>query len=144
MFRLLAFLITGVFVFNMSVLSIAQELPTIPEVKAEPNSNTDLFLTLTSAATCLGGAVMGGFVGLLIGNRIDDSTSGLGDYTPSQATMYSCIIGAAAGGILMLVITSPSPQPTTPSPNVLLGKSPAYIQAYIQAHPSQNAMLAKP
>ena len=142
MFRFLAFLIICVFVFNMSVLSIAQEQPTPPEVKVPSKSNTGAVSVLTSGAACLGGAVAGGFLGFLIGSSMSEPNTGSGLLyaSPSDAAVSGCIIGATVGGILMLVASMPKPS-TTVSPNVFLGKSPAYIQAYIQAHQSKTATL---
>ncbi|MDE0323046.1 MAG: hypothetical protein OXN27_03920 [Candidatus Poribacteria bacterium] len=141
MFRLLAFLITCFFVFNMSILSIAQEQPTVPEVKAQPSSNRDILSSLKTVSACVGGAVLGGLVGGLIGNLISEPNTGLGYYnTPSETSCIFCIGGAVIGAVIMTSITSPS-KPTTPSPNVLLGKSPAYIQAYIHVHQPKTATL---
>ena len=148
MFRLLVFFTISIFVFNVLSPSYAQE-PSVQEqaqtdVKKDigPIHKSDFFST-SAIMGCLG-CIVGSYAGLRIGSSIDNTGTGVGGYFPSDAQFYGCCGGAVLLGSVLpfLFIQSRSYKPIPPTER-LLGKSPAYIEAYTQAYESEAIKLSK-
>ena len=146
MSRIPAFLMATLLLFSIMPVSLAQQnsMQAQAEADAHKDVNRDMkeslwFLSgLVSSSVCCAGGGVGFFVGGLI----------LGDFDifPGEGpAVGSCVI---ASGILCGVLTVPTAifiYPHKPSPPLerLLGKSPEYIEVYLQAYRSKTISLRK-
>ena len=150
MFRIHAFLIVSLLLFNAMPVSFAQENPMQAQAKADAHRdiNHDMKKSLWFMSGLVGSSVgfsaggTGGFLlGLLIGARSDANCISF----VSDDPLASCSI---AGSILFGVLVVPAAvfiYPHNPSPPLerLLGKPPEYIEAYLQAYRSKTISLRK-
>ena len=88
-----------------------------------------------SASGCFLGGLIGGTIGYGIGYAIEpESSSGLGGFSyPSDAQAIGCLLGIGIGSItgIILGLSASTPKPL---PKTFLGKSPEYVEKYLEVH----------
>ena len=144
MFRVPVLFMATLLLFSTMSVSLAQQHAVQAQAKADASadmssiSKTEWFISggLGSAVGCFLGCA-GGY---LLGKVNPGYTS-----APISNTQTHF---AFAGGILLGVCAVPTavfvyPHNVTPPPERLLGKSPAYIEAYTQAYKSRTTLLRK-
>ena len=150
MFRVSVFFITTLLLFTAMSVSFAQQnfIQTQAEADAHKDVNRDMRESLwftsgliSSSVGCAAGGAGGFLFGLLIGGISETNCIAF----ISDDPLASCTI---AGAILCGVLTVPTAvfiYPHNPSPPLkrLLGKSPEYIEVYLQAYRSKTISLRK-
>ena len=139
MHRILVFLTITLFVFNLLIPSFARELSV--QEQAKRNAKQDMSGIRPTAHASFGlcfsscGLLLGSYLGYQIGTAINDvPVSGLWGDSPSDEQSIGCLAGAMLlGGVAAPVLLYLSPYPS-PSSERLIGKSPAYVEAYTQAY----------
>ena len=137
MHRILAFLTITLFVFNFLIPSFAQELSVQEQAEWDAIADTDSTSRggYTMCGICFGSAalVLGGNIGYRIGSTINNVPTSSYDW-PSDEQLIGCITGAALlGGVAAPLLLYFGPYPSPP-PERLIGKSPAYVEAYTEAY----------
>lgn len=148
---------TTVLIFSAPFVTPAQQNPTQTavtkdanalrlEVKAaaEQDASDDLNkpLWFISGTTAVGCALIGGFIGCLVGESTAPSGGGLGfapliDFSDSAVTVG--LIGCAAGALVPFIGIY-NYQGNPPSER-LLGKSPEYVESYTNAYKVKARLL---
>ena len=144
MFRVSVFLMALLLLFSTTPVSLAQ-LNAV-KAQAETDASADMSDMAKAKWFLLGG--LGSTVGCLIGCAGGCLLGSVNRGYTSNSVSNTQANFAFAGAILLGVCAVPItvfgyPHNVTPPPERLLGKSPAYIQAYTQAYKSRTVLLRK-
>lgn len=144
MFRVFAFLMAILLLFNAMRVSFAQQ--SAVQAEAEADASADMSNSSKVDWFLLGG--LGSTVGCFLGCAGGCFLGGLGRGYTSDSFNATQTDFAAAGAVLLGVCAVPTavfayPYTVTPPPERLLGKSPEYIQTYTRAYQSRTVSLRK-
>ena len=118
--------------------AVAQDINTV-KLEAKATAQKDASRDVSAALWMgVGGltvatACIGGYGGLRIGRTIDDSSSGgFFGYGPNDTQAYAMLVGCTVGYLVPFISTYF--YPSIPLPTRLVGKSPDYVEFYIDAY----------
>lgn len=142
MCRILAFLTITIFVFNLLIPSFAQELSVQEQANREAKKDLDTVrktgLFMSSFLCGSLGSIVGGFAGYQIGNSINDvPPGGFFEFFNDEQSIGCCVGAILLGGVVAPLFLNLNHNPNPPSGR-LIGKSPAYVEAYTQAYQKKS------
>ena len=147
--------------FSISFVSVAQQNPVQTEAEtataedintmrleakatAERDASEDVNKLLWFGAglgTAAIGSVVGGCMGCLVGTAINPEADDYFGYAffPNTEQVYGCLIGAPIGCLMPLIgVYSYAPDPLATQ---LIGKSPEYVEFYIDVYKSKTRSI---
>ena len=136
---LISVLLTVFLVFSMLFMTFAQQNPKYEDERAaakadaERDAANDVNKLIWGGVSCVAGAV--GITGCLLGGLIVAFGAEYGDGWSDEEILITSLLTCGGGGIVAFspVVLAGSMKPTPPSER-LLGKSPEYVDTYVNTY----------